>query len=173
MNTAVADPLAGKEVIRLVICAECASVDQLPDYKGPVDRRGNPTDDFLLVDLLKRHPKHPDGSEHFGSMMRVDARQWRDPVYQAEILRRVFDKDTGFGKEFYAVKATYQEDAMKCYSQHGRPKDGCIDWCDDSKLLGGQRANNGRMDSRIHLCMFCPVSTFVTTEIRYKKGYYA
>ncbi|WP_159402754.1 hypothetical protein [Streptomyces sp. RTd22] len=43
------------DYIRLLLCKDCGSMEELPDYEG------DPRQDFLLDTLVKRH-RNPDGT---------------------------------------------------------------------------------------------------------------
>lgn len=89
--------------------------------------------------------------------------------HRDDVLKGLQERWTGFHPEFYATKDTYQEDAMRCYNLHRRPKGtDCIDWRDDGRRLT-PASWKGR---EIYLCDFCPVASQVTTAIRHAAGMY-
>jgi hypothetical protein len=104
-----------------------------------------------------------------------------------EILKKINEitvKEPGFEGWAYAAINTFQEDAMRCFRQHGRPDlgagKGCPDFWSDAKRLGrptevGKLAlkENEKMGvGDPHLCQFCPYFSTVQTEVRHKKGMY-
>lgn len=151
--------------MRLLQCFQCKTVNELPDFDGP------PALDVLLETLIEE--QHTTGGEpHSGNMLFVEDEQWRrDPVRQ-EILARLWDQDSGFDPEFYASKDTYREDAMKCFNSHQRPEGACIDWKADNKRIGNPTKRGWQEGPKVYLCDFCPVASWVATEIRFKKGQY-
>jgi hypothetical protein len=60
---------------------------------------------------------------------------------------------------------------MDCYQKHNKPKDGCSDWQDKSKLLipntikerkaEGMARYQDEAGPKTYLCNFCPVSIAV------------
>lgn len=151
--------------IRLLVCHDCRSIEELPDFKG------NPRDDHLLEHLSSKH-RFPNGEEHVGALCDVEKDQWENDAVRQEIVAHIGKPSdhTGLEPEYYATKNTFQADALACYSQHNRPKQGCIDWKDDRKRLG-----NPSQDPRapkVYLCDFCPVKTYVVTEQRHRAGLY-
>jgi glutathionylspermidine synthase len=100
-----------------------------------------------------------------------------------EVIKRFSDgmkKKTGFDDWFYESRSTYAEDALHCYSQHHRPTQGCSDWWSDSKRIGRptevgravlkELPGKGKTDP--HICSFCPVASYVRTEVNFRKGLY-
>jgi hypothetical protein len=90
------------------------------------------------------------------------------------------NKNVGFDAWVYESTNTYAEDALKCYQRHNRPKEGCVDWWSDSKRIGrptevgklALKENQKMGKSDPHLCQFCPVASYVQTEINHKRGLY-
>lgn len=154
--------------LRLLLCHTCRTVDELPDYHGP------PEHDVLLEDIVSRH-RFSDGTEHIGKLADVAEEDWRDSYRRNQILEQIkaaVEKSTGMPSEWYATKATYQEEALKCYGQHHRPKEGCIDYRDSNKRLGNPTRAGWQAGPRVWLCDFCPCHRWVETQVRYQKGDY-
>ncbi len=153
--------------LRLLICHDCREVIELPDFTGP------PEYDVLLDQAVSAH-RFPNGEEHVGALADVEKEKWDDESVRQEILKRIGkpEKETGFGGEFYAAKNTFAEDAMKCFNEHGRPKQGCIDYKDERKRLGNPTSEGWRQGPRVYLCDFCPIKTWVVTQQRSAAGMY-
>lgn len=170
------DTLNGeRQKIRLLACHTCRVIDELPFYEGP------PEGDVLLENLTRRH------HEHVGNLYVMDLSHWRQNKKEVsqQIAQKYLDSNghTGFIPAAYHARATFHEDAMKCFNSHGRPKGYCIDWCDRSKLLGNDilddedkslaRSEGVKLGrNAMYLCYFCPVSSTVRTESYKKKGLY-
>lgn len=156
-------------MIRLLVCRDCRTIEELPGYDGPVEY------DVLLDTAVERHI-FPNGERHIGNLMTVEDRVWSDPSAKAEIVKRIAEKTTGLNSEFYATKNTYEEDALGCYSRHGRPTDGCSEYHDERKRIGNPTkelaANWHNHPFKVYLCDFCPVKSWVLTQERYKAGLY-
>jgi len=155
-------------MIRLLICHSCRSVDELPAFHG------RPEDDVLLEDLIARHV-FPDGNEHMGKLAEIEEADWRDSYRRNAILEQIkaaVEKSSGFPTEWYATKSTYQDDALKCYKKHGRPDQGCIDYCDSKKRIGNPTRSGWQAGPRVFLCHFCPVETWVRTQEQWQRGVY-
>jgi hypothetical protein len=90
------------------------------------------------------------------------------------------NKKVGLDAWVYESVNTYAEDALKCYAAHHRPKEGCIDWWSESKRIGrptaeGQQAVADQYklgDRDPHLCQYCPVASYVQTQVNFKRGLY-
>jgi hypothetical protein len=164
---------------RLLRCFTCRSLEELPDVPRGVDpQKIEPGQDPLLDDLIQRHKDNPQCQGQSGQLFQVDTKDWNDPERKAEILKQMGIETTGLPGEFYDVKNTFQEDALKCFAKHKRPIGYCIDWHAESKRLGRatpegkawQKQN--QKAPQMHLCEFCPVATTVHVAQRAAKGAY-
>lgn len=172
--------------MRLFICLDCQTIEQLPDYEGPMIwdpeyKREVPVADDLLEYLIAPHKR----GEHRGQLLHVQDKDWHSKTKREGILKEVqegLSGHTGFDPETYAVRDTFQEDALKCFSAHNRPQDGCIDWHDRSKKLGNslltveeksdaKKFGLKRQNQRF-LCDFCPVASQVQQKKNEKSGLY-
>lgn len=149
----------------MLICKDCRSVEPLPDYDG------DPDHDVLLDGLIEAHV-FPNGEKHYGNLASVPDDQWNNPNYRSEILKQIAKRTTGLEGEYYATKCTYENDAMNCYSKHGRPTEGCIDWEDSKKRIGNPTKVGWQVGPKVYLCGFCPVKSWVDTQKRWKAGIY-
>lgn len=167
--------------MRLLFCNACKSLEEVEDYEGPLEV------DPLIEQLVRKHneraPMEHGGRDLRASPMRIavvpDIKWATD---REEIIKQINNENrkVGFDAWVYEATNTYSEDALRCYSDHHRPKQGCIDWWDESKRIGrpteeGQAAVKdqyklGQRDP--HLCQYCPVASFVQTEINHRKGLY-
>lgn len=178
---------------RLLLCKNkaCQTLEELPIYTGPPEQEA---DDPLLNNLVKRHlERHGAMADDEAALLVVADEDWADSAKRDGILKELTHRNTGFSPEIYAVKNTFQEDALRCYSAHSRPKDGCIDYCDhskmlttsawkaegeelvdssDAKLFKDHLKENKDPANDVYLCHFCPVQSYVNTEVRFKKGLY-
>jgi hypothetical protein len=150
--------------LRLLVCRDCRSIEELPDYEGPVEH------DVLLDHLVGTH-QFPNGEPHKGNLMRVEKQWWELPSARKQIMEEL-GLTQGLGDEWYASKRTFEEDAMKCYKTHGRPKEGCIDYCDGNKRLGNPTKIGWQAGPKVFLCNFCPVQVYVDTDLAHKAGLY-
>lgn len=158
--------MSGK--LRLLICHTCRSIQEIPDFQG------RPEDDVLLEHLLVAH-RFPDGNEHFGKLAEVLRADWEDSVRKAAIIEQIkaaVGGTTGMPSEWYATKDTYAEDALKCYAKHGRPKEGCIDYCDSSKRIQNPSRAGWEGGPRVWLCNFCPVESYIQMRENHLAGMY-
>ena len=160
---------------RLLICTECQTIEEFPLWEGPpADEATDP----LLNDLVHRHQQVHGSEKPSANLLSVDeepctckgcrGQQTKWQGHKTEILGQLQERWTGFHPEFYATKDTFSEDALKCYSRHSRPKDGCIDWRDDKKRLTPRDWKH----NHVYLCDFCPCSTYYTTKLRMARGAY-
>lgn len=149
------------EEIRLLMCFTDGTLEELPDYKG--DPRGD-----TLLDILTERHKFPDGSRHFGQVLRVEKKHWENKSTRRAIENQIRESKghSGLDTSFYESKNTFQEDAMKCFSDHNRnPR--CSDYKSDKKRLSpGTAADRkklglGPSSIKTYLCDFCPVKSIV------------
>lgn len=182
--------------MRLLICKQCRSIEQLPDYDGPLEKALVPSPDGNLIERMVP----PDGAdihldylsephrrqEHEGNLVHVPDEQWAIEEVRAGIVEQIRNAmaggTTGLDPEAYALKDTFQEEALKCFDAHRRPQDGCIDWHDRSKRIGNSLLDwserklmkkQGISTKKQFLCDFCPVaSNYVQKKKFEKKGLY-
>lgn len=154
------------ECVRILQCMTCRTVEELPDWTGPVQH------DAVLqhIDL-----KHGGASEqpHHRALHRVDLAHWRDDGIRRQIHERMWSGTTGFVPEVYATRDTLTEEASKCFIKHHRSVP-CIDYMDHRKRLGNPAARDRKKLARelrndniaaqgpkVYLCSYCPVQTMV------------
>lgn len=160
------------EKYRLLICNVDKTVEVLPDYVGP------PENDDTLNYALAGH-KFPSGEPHRGQLADVEAKHWDSPSTQQHIRAQIAESagHTGLNEEFYAVKATFGEDAMTCWKQHNR-NPVCPDYKSEKKLLQPPTVRDrkseglGKFKSTTYLCDFCPVKSIVQQAHFAKTGQY-
>jgi len=167
--------------MRLLYCAHCRTLEEVPDYHGEEEP------DPLIEELVRQHnvrdPMAHGGASLTRSPMRVAVVEDKDWEHHREaIIKRLNEsmKEVGFAPWVNEAMNTYAEDALKCYSVHHRPKEGCIDYWSDTKRIGrptleGRKAVKegyriGEQDP--HLCQWCPVHSFVQTQKNWKAGLY-
>ncbi len=159
--------------MRLLMCLECKSMEELPDFSGP------PEEDVLLKSLIEKHQFMP-GYPHHGHLMNIPQETWDNEEHRDAIIKEAWKKAgyTGMEPEFYATQNTFQEEAAKCFSAHMRPQDGCIDWHDRSKRIGNStltdeekktaREHGLKSKNAVYLCDFCPVRANYVQKKRYE-----
>lgn len=153
--------------IRLLYCFNCKSIQELPDFKG------HPDDDVLLQILIDEHQSA--GVPHAGQLSDIGVKTWSMPEAKKKIIENIRGKfGAGLAEldpDYYTTKATFYDDAMKCFSKHNRPPGACPDYMDSSKRLVPKNTAELRKEfglmsasksasTKVYLCQFCPVSTF-------------
>jgi len=169
----------GRGHIRLLYCFECKTLEELPDYQG------RPEDDHLLELLCERHETA--GIRHNGFLSKILIKIWEDQAKKKEIIKNLRNRVGGgladLDPDYYTTKATFYDDAMKCYSEHLRPKAGCSDWRAKNKRLIPKSTADLRKEiglapaaktasTNVYLCDFCPVKTHYVTQQRKIAGLY-
>jgi hypothetical protein len=165
--------------IRLLYCYNCKTIEELPDYKG------NPDDDVTLQVLIDRHESA--GIPHSGFLSDIGVKIWSQEKFRKEIIKNLRNRVGGgladLDPDYYTTKATFYDDAMKCYSEHLRPKGTCGDWRAKNKRLVPKNTAELRKEvglvsaeksagTKVFLCDFCPVKTFYATQQRKAAGLY-
>jgi hypothetical protein len=163
------------EIIRLLRCDDCYTVEPLPDYDGP------PEHDALLSALIARSHTEPSGTTHRGKLLRIDKRHWDSPSVREAVIARIREESghTGLDPDFYASRDTFAEDALLCFQEHHR-NPACNDYKSDHKRLTpdtqAERKELGMGEYRSklnrYLCEFCPVHSLVVEAARHKAGLY-
>lgn len=165
--------------IRLLYCYNCKSIEELPDFEG------NPDDDDLLAVLVERHQSA--GIPHNGFLSKIGIKLWSQEKFRKEIIKNLRTRVGGgladLDPDYYTTKATFYDDAMKCYSLHNRPAESCGDWRAKNKRLVPTNTADLRKElglvsasksagTNVFLCDFCPVKTYYATQQRKAAGLY-
>lgn len=165
--------------IRLLYCYNCKTIEELPDFEG------RPEDDTLLELLVEKHQSA--GVPHTGFLSKIGVKIWSVESYRKEIIKNLRNRVGGgladIDPDYYTTKATFYEDAMKCYNLHLRPAEGCYDWRAKNKRLIPKSTEELRKEvglesaaksasTNVYLCDFCPVKTHMVTQQRKAAGLY-
>jgi len=165
--------------IRLLYCYNCKTIEELPDFEG------NPDDDVLLQVLVDKHESA--GIKHAGFLSKIGVKLYSRPEVKKQVIKNLRDKVGGgladIDPDYYTTKATFGEDAMKCFNLHLRPVEGCYDYKTEKKRLVPKGTDELRKDlgldtaaksqsTKVYLCDFCPAKTFVVEQNRKKAGLY-
>ena len=128
---------------------------------------GEPEYDMELIDVLQRHKaKNPDHENWRGLIFRTDKETASKLDAETVIKNELKSHDLHISDYRDELKL----DALRCFDKHNRPKDSCIDWCDESKTIG--RKTGVPANKRQYLCMFCPCSSYVAHQERKEMGIY-
>lgn len=161
------------ENVRLLICLDCKTTEEIPDYEG------NPDHDDALTYVIQPHT-HPDGrTKHRGQLMKVEKKHWDSPSTRRAIENQIRESagHTGLDTEFYATKDTLGEDAHKCFNAHNR-NPGCSEYKTEKKRLSAgtdrerKKLGIAPLRSTTYLCDFCPVKSMVQQAVFTKRGLY-
>lgn len=159
--------------IRLLYCYNCKTIEELPDFEG------NPDDDVLLQVLVEKHESA--GVPHTGFLAKIGAKTYSRPEVKKQVIENLRNKVGGgladIDPDYYTTKATFYDDAMKCYNEHRRPKEDCGDWRSKNKRLVPKNTAELRKEvglmsaaksagTNVFLCDFCPVKTHYVTQQR-------
>lgn len=178
LNTVGAKP--NEAMIRLLVCRNCKTIDEMPDYDNTEDP--DHERDVILHLTMDKHQR-PD--PHIGVLMKFPLKYWVVPKVQEEIIKQIHGGAAGldaFQKNFYATRMTFAEDAMTCFSDHLRPKGQCPDYRSDKKMLkpetSAERKEAGleKIENtggpKVYLCDFCPVKSYNMEKFNTEKGLY-
>lgn len=148
---------------RLLICRSCSVAMKLRDFHG------DSSNDHELREMIDRHlgkAADPRPESHPAQLFIVDDEdlELMNDAQLNEALKNKLDV------EISEFRDDFKEQAMGCYNLHNRPAGGCIDWKDDSRVLG--RKTGIPKSERAYLCDYCPVSTYVEFKTRQAAGLY-
>ena len=165
--------------IRLLYCYNCKTIEELPDFEG------HPDDDVLLQVMIEKHESA--GIPHSGFLSKIGIKTYSRPEVRKQVIKNLRDKVGGgladIDPDYYTTKATFYEDAMKCFNLHLRPVEGCYDWKNKNKRLVPKGTDELRKEiglesaaksasTTVYLCDFCPAKTFVVEQNRKQAGLY-
>jgi len=160
-----------EEMFRLLYCLVCGTLEELPPYDGPLEQ------DVLLTIACETHV-FPSGEPHKGKLFVIPIRAWAHTDSRKEMIRQIRGGGSkGIAEiddKFYESRSNFMEDAMTCYGQHNKPKDGCVDWHIKQKMLVPNTAKERKEEGmeryadspgpKTYLCDFCPVAIGVATR---------
>lgn len=165
--------------IRLLYCYNCKTIEELPDYEG------HPDDDVLLQVLVDKHESA--GIPHNGFLSSIGIKLYSRPEVRKQVIENLRNKVGGgladIDPDYYTTKATFYEDAMKCFNLHLRPSEGCSDWKAKNKRLIPKGTDEIRKEiglesaaksasTKVFLCDFCPAKTHYVEKSREQAGLY-
>jgi hypothetical protein len=158
-------PKDQEPMFRLLYCLVCQTLDELPPYDG------EPELDHLLAVACEAHV-FPSGEPHKGKLFVLPLRAWAHNESKREIISQIKGGGSAglaaIDETFYESRSTFMEDAMKCYKQHNKPKDGCSDWhksdlmlipkTEKDRIKEGMGKYKDTPGQKTYLCDFCPVA---------------
>lgn len=158
MSTADTAFVEKQHRIRILMCRDCRTM-QTVDYFD-----GDPDNDLPLKAAIEPH-RFPNGEQHVADGLAVvDKRLWDDSTWREAIVAQLNERSaSGLGEEYYSFVDTFKDDALKCYSKHGRPEK-CHEFHADKKKLS-PGTNKARKKAGLgkfspvkdrYLCDFCP-----------------
>jgi Trp operon repressor len=148
---------------RLLTCQSCGTMYRMRDYEGPTEY------DMELIELCQRHlgqASDPNPDSHLSLILRCDEETWAKLGDETQVKKELMQNEI----EVREVRDDLKVEALKCFARHASPKQGCIDYEDESKTIG--RKIGVPQAHRQYLCHYCPAQAFVTHGIRKKKGMY-
>lgn len=157
--------------LRLLICFVCKSIEEVPYYEGPPER------DDTLNFRTSQH-QFASGERHVGQLAVLNEDDWKNPQTRSAIIKQISEEfGEGLGQEFYDVKATFEEDAMKCWNAHSRTLN-CGDYKTDERkrLLPDTREERKDLGLSVKnrpntwLCDFCPYKSVVQGRVVKERG---
>jgi hypothetical protein len=167
----MADP--NQPHVRILICHVCQSIEELPDYSGPVEH------DQILDYKLTPH-EFPSGTPHRGLLVRVPTANWDRQEFKDAFCDQIEGMvGAGHGDGVpglqYDLKSNFKEDAFNCWRfEHNRTTD-CGDYQSRNKALyadtKAERKEAG-MDTSLSarpkhfLCDYCPVQSLIDQKKR-------
>jgi hypothetical protein len=136
---------------------------RLRDYKGP------PEYDMELVEVIDKHKQrnsqiNPD--DFRGLLFDCDQETWDKLGDETQVKRELMKNEW----DVREVRDDMKVEALKCFNRHNRPKEGCLDYEDESKTIG--RKIGVPPEHRQYLCHYCPAHEYYVHKDRLKKGLY-
>ncbi len=129
-----------------------------------------PEFDPILEDLVGRHSHGlPDTRVIDNIKVWVCDQKTYDGMDAAQFVKDQLQRATD---ELMEEVNYYKDGALACYNEHHNPdlKKGCIDFLDESKIIGSKQVPP---NSRVYLCHMCPyMQTYVAMEMRWKAELY-
>ena len=153
--------MADKDFDRLLVCKTHGVMWKMRPYDGP------PEYDQELRELCDRHNAQvPDPQNCRALIYRTDPETAAKLDVETALKNELKEQDV-YIRDF---RDELKVDALKCFSRHNRPSQGCIDWCNDDKTIG--RKSGVPKDKRQYVCMYCPAAEYYTHRQRTEMGLY-
>jgi hypothetical protein len=148
---------------RILICRPCGVAMRMRDYHG------DPYNDIELREMIDRHlgkAQDPRPESHGAQLFTVDDEdlELMDDAQLNDALKNKLDV------EISEFRDDFKDQAMGCYNLHNRPKGGCIDWKEDSRVIG--RKTGIPKSERAYICDYCPVASHMEFKMRQAAGLY-
>lgn len=158
--------------VRILVCHVCQSVEELPDFDGPVEH------DQLLDYKVAPH-SFPSGTPHKGLLVRVPTNSWDSQEFKDAFVDQI-ENMVGAGQGDgvpglqYDLKSNFKQDAMTCWKAHKRTTD-CGDYQSKNKALyADTKADRKEAGLDISLsarpkhflCDYCPVQSLIDQKKR-------
>ena len=153
--------MADKEFDLLLVCKTHGVMYKMRPYDGAVEY------DMELKELCDRHNAQVPDPENCKALIFRTDQETASKLDVETALRNELQEHDVYIRDF---RDELKVDALKCYNRHERPKQGCIDWCHESKTIG--RKIGVPPDKRQYLCMYCPVGSWVAEQERKAMGMY-
>lgn len=153
--------MSDKEFDRLLVCKTHGVMYKMRPYDGAVEY------DMELKELCDRHNAQVPDPENCKALIFRTDQETASKLDVETALRNELQEQDVYIRDF---RDELKVDALKCYNRHDRPKQGCIDWCHESKTIG--RKIGVPPDKRQYLCMYCPVGSWVAEQERKAMGMY-
>lgn len=160
--------------VRLLICGHCNSIQEIP-WCGTDKNCGHRACVEPLEFRVAEH-QFSNGAPHApATLADIEQKLWDDPEVRANFLSDIPaltgwpGGGEGLGQTLYDVKATFEDDAFKCWEAHARTKD-CADYHSDRKrLVPDTRAERkdlglGKAPTVTYLCDYCPYKSIRQTK---------
>jgi hypothetical protein len=158
--------------VRILVCHVCQSVEELPDWDGPVEHD-------QILDYKTEPHTFPSGTPHKGILVRVPTKSWESQEFKDSFIDQIEQMvGPGYGDGVpglqYDLKSNFKQDAMKCWKEHKRTTD-CGDYQSKNKALYADTKAERReagMDISLSarpkhfLCDYCPVQSIIDQKKR-------
>jgi len=150
-----------EEMNRLLVCKTHGVMRKMKPYTG------TPEYDMELRELCDRHNAQVPDPENCKAVIFVTDKDTASKLDVETALKNELKEQDVYIRDF---RDELKVDALKCFNRHNRPKQGCIDWCNDEKTIG--RKVGIPVEKRQYLCMYCPAAEYYTHRQRTELGLY-
>jgi hypothetical protein len=150
-----------EEMNRLLVCKTHGVMYKMKPYTG------TPEYDMELRELCDRHNAQVPDPENCKAVIFLTDKDTASKLDVETALKNELKEQDVYIKDF---RDELKVDALKCFNRHSRPKQGCIDWCNDEKTIG--RKVGVPVEKRQYVCMYCPAAEYYTHRQRTELGLY-
>ena len=179
LKKAEIDP--NEPMMRLLVCAKCKSIEEVPAYEGPEGGEDTVQYDHTMRFFVDQHIERGCTNFQDRTTGHLPTKYWLIPKIKESIVSQLQTGSQGLdvlGTQFYATRENLLSDAMNCWIKEHKSTRDCDDYKSDKKVLKPDTAKERKeaglekvgAGPKVYLCDYCPVKSIVQQKAFKQKG---